>query len=392
MYYVATISAIVAFRTFECAVRVLMLLWRHNMKLSVIIPCFNEARTIREILSRVKVAEIPASWQKEIIVVDDGSGDETKAVLRTLLIENPEVRIIFKEQNGGKGSAVKAGLGEAEGDYLIIQDADLEYDPSEYPRLLAPLIEGKATAVFGSRILGNNVPSSRLYFYGGLLVSKVFNLAFGTHLSDVTTCYKVFPRALVKEIIEQPSNDFVFDAIELTHVIARRATIVEVPISYHSRTHREGKKISWSDGVKCVFATFCLRVGIDLPTGMRIARFIITGALAAAVNLGVLYSVTVYGHLWYLYSAVLGFIVAFIVSFLLSKFWTFGNRARAGTERQLILHLLVALGNLVINTILVYLFVEGFDLWYMLAQAVAAVLIAIESYFSYRWIYRRPLF
>lgn len=363
------------------------------MKLSVIVPCFNEAHTIREILTRVKAAELPASWQKEIIVVDDGSEEGTRTILKAILLDEPEMRIIFKKQNGGKGSAVKAGLAEATGDYLIIQDADLEYDPNEYARLLAPLLEGRTTAVFGSRNLGNNnVPYSRLYFYGGLLVCRVFNFAFGTRLSDVTTCYKVFPRALVKEIIEQPSDDFVFDAVELTSVIARRATIVEVPISYHSRTREEGKKISWRDGVLCIFAIFCLRVGLNLPAGMRVTRFVITGALAAFVNLAILYSATVYGHIWYLYSAMLGFTIAFVVSFLLSKFWTFENRARVGTERQLILHLLVALVNLGINTALVYLFVEEFGLWYMFAQAVAAILIAIESYFAYRWIYRTPAF
>lgn len=383
------VAAIVASRTFGCVVGMPMLLWRHHMKLSVIIPCFNEVKTIRDILTRVKAAELPASWQKEIIVVDDGSGEETKAVLRTLLREGAGIRVIFKEKNGGKGSAVKAGLTEATGDYLVIQDADLEYDPNEYARLLTPVLEGKATAVFGSRVLAhNNVPYSKLYFYGGLLVCKVFNFAFGTRLSDITTCYKVFPRALVKEIIEQPSDGFVFDAVELTSVIAHRATIVEIPISYHPRTRQEGKKINWRDGVRCLFAICCLWIGIDFPTGVRIARFIITGALAAVVNLTVLYIATAHGHIWYLYSAMLGFITAFIASFLLSKFWTFGNRARTGTERQFILHLLVALVNLGINTSLVYLFVEAFGLWYMFAQAGAAILIAIESYIAYRWIYR----
>lgn len=360
------------------------------MKLSIVIPCFNEAKTVREVVARVQAAEIPASWQKEIIIVDDGSAQETKDVLDALLLEESQIRVIFKERNGGKGSAVKAGLAEATGDYIIIQDADLEYDPNDYPRLLAPLLEKEGISVFGSRILGrNNVPFSKVYFYGGLLVSKIFNLVFGTRLSDITTCYKVFPRALVAEIVAQPSNDFVFDAIELTSVIARRTTIVEVPISYHSRTREEGKKISWRDGVRCVFATCCLRIGLDFNTGARIVRFIITGAVAALVNLSVLYSLTAYGRVWYLYSAVFSFIAAFVVSFLLSKFWTFGNRTRVGTERQLTLHLLVAVVNLALNTMLVFLLVERLGLWYMLAQVIAALLIALESYFAYLWIYKK---
>lgn len=360
------------------------------MKLSIIIPCFNEAKTIRELFSRVKAVEIPAVWEKEIIIVDDGSKEETKVVLNELLVENPEVlRVIFKKENRGKGSAVKTGLAEATGDYLIIQDADLEYDPNDYVQLLEPLLESEGLSVFGSRTLGNNnVPFSRLYFYGGLLVSKVFNIAFSTHLSDITTCYKVFPRVLVKEILEQPSNDFVFDAVELTSVIARNTKVIEVPISYHSRTRQEGKKISWRDGILCIFAIGSLRLGISVPVGIRVVRFIVTGSLAAVVNLSVLFVATTYGNIWYLYSAILSFIAAFIVSFLLSKFWAFGNHERAGTEQQLLLHFAVAVVNLSINTGLIYLFVESFGLWYIFAQICAAVLIAFESYFAYRWIYR----
>jgi dolichol-phosphate mannosyltransferase len=360
------------------------------MTLSIIIPCFNEAKTIREILARVKAAELPEPWQKEIIIVDDGSKEETKNALRALHNENPDISIIFKEENGGKGSAVKAGLREATGDYIIIQDADLEYDPNDYARLLAPIIEKKAEAVFGSRTKGSDaVPFSQTYFYGGLLVTGLFNIAFGTRLTDVATCYKVFPRSFVPELLKLPSGDFVYDVVELSYAIARRTKIAEVPISYHFRTRKEGKKINWRHGVRCVFAIFCLRVGTDLPTGLRLMRFGISGASCALLNILILYVATAYGHIWYLYSAALGFIISQFASFLLQKLWTFGNRALAGSHIQLTYHFALALVNLGINTLLLYLFVEGLGIWYILAQAFASAIIACESYFAYRWIYRK---
>jgi len=359
------------------------------MTLSIIIPFFNEAETIRELLARVQAAKLPAMWRKEIVIVDDGSREAAKNALRALLRENPEVRGIFKGKNEGKGSAVKAGLAEAAGDYIIIQDADLEYDPDDYARLLAPIIEGRTNAVFGSRTLGDNtVPFSQTYFYGGLLVTRLFNLAFGTHLSDVATCYKIFPRSLIPELVSLPSDDFVFDVVELSFAIARHAKIIEAPIAYRSRTRKEGKKINWRHGLRCVFAICCLRAGFNLPSGMRLARFIASGIFSALVNLCVLYFATAYGHLWYLYSAVLGFVLSQFVSFLLHKLWTFENRVLAGSHTQFAFHFSLALANLGINTLMVYFFVEWLGVWYMLAQALASLAIAFESYFAYRWIYR----
>ena len=144
-----------------------------------------------------------------------------RCALAVIRRENPEVKVIFKEKNGGKGSALKRGFVEATGDYLIIQDADLEYDPNDYARLLAPIVREEATVVFGSRTAGGSaVPFSHVYFYGGLLVSYFFNLIFFKRFSDIATCYKVFPRSFVPELLLQPSDDFVFDVIELTVVLS----------------------------------------------------------------------------------------------------------------------------------------------------------------------------
>lgn len=232
--------------------------------LSVIIPVFNEKATIRDILHRVDQAGLPSGWRKEIIVVDDGSTDGTRDILTLDLaagMKSP-TRIIFADANGGKGAALKAGFKAAAGDYIVIQDADAEYNPAEYGKLLQPIVRGEAQAVFGSRTLGmNKVPLSRIYFYGGLFVTRVFNLFFGTRFTDVATCYKVFPRACVDELMKQPSRDFVFDVIELSYVLMRRERIVEVPISYESRGSKAGKKINWKHGLRCLSRIVTLSAG-----------------------------------------------------------------------------------------------------------------------------------
>ncbi len=223
--------------------------------LSIIIPCWNESATIEQTVERIARAPLPAEWRKEIIIVDDGSDAATKDALRRIEVRpSNDAVVLYREKNGGKGAAVKTGLARATGDFLIIQDADSEYDPNEYASLLAPIIAGSANAVFGSRVLkNNNVPYNTFYFYGGLLVTKIFNLAFGTHFTDTATCYKVFSRSHIPALLESPHDDFVFDNVDLTRILARKR-VVEVPISYTARTKKGGKKLSWKHGIRIVFA------------------------------------------------------------------------------------------------------------------------------------------
>ena len=216
--------------------------------LSIVIPVFNEENFIEKTIEIVSKISLPEGWSRELIIVDDGSTDKTGQIVDKY--KNTHT-VIHREKNGGKGVALRDGFKRAKGDYLIIQDADLEYDPNDYFKLLNQIIEKKGDIVFGSRILGkNNVPYSRIYFHGGIFLTKIFNLFFGTKLTDVSTCYKVFHRKYLDEIMKHSSNDFVFDFSELTHSLVIKGLVIEVPISYNPRSSKAGKKLKIKHGIR----------------------------------------------------------------------------------------------------------------------------------------------
>jgi len=215
-------------------------------------PVYNERTTLREVVG--KVLSVPL--EIELICVDDGSRDGSREILAELQSEHPQIRLVLQPQNLGKGAALRRGIQEATGDYVIIQDADLEYDPGEYPLMIEPLIRGKADVVFGSRFLGG-APHRVLYFWhsvGNSFLTLLSNCLTNINLSDMETCYKVFRREVIQSIpIEE--NRFGFEP-EITVKVARRnLRIYEVGISYWGRTYEEGKKIGWKDGVR---ALYCL--------------------------------------------------------------------------------------------------------------------------------------
>jgi glycosyltransferase involved in cell wall biosynthesis len=226
--------------------------------LSVVVPAFNEERTIGELLRRVAEAPLPAGIAMEIVVVDDGSTDGTRERMRSLLAGRraSEVPLRFFEQakNQGKGAALRRGFAEATGEWIVVQDADLEYDPRDFSRLLQPVLEEGADVVFGSRFAGG--PHRVLFYWhslGNRFLTTVSNMFSDLNLSDMETCYKLFRRSLL-EGVELRSNRFGIEP-ELTARFARlRAKIYEVPISYHGRTYAEGKKIGWKDGFAALWA------------------------------------------------------------------------------------------------------------------------------------------
>ena len=228
------------------------------MKLSILIPVYNEKPTVIKLLETVLEAPIPEELEREIVIVDDASSDGTPGEIREFLEKNPELPVFFYEHpvNRGKGAALRTGAEKTSGDIILVQDADLEYNPEDYPVLLGPILKGQADVVYGSRFLGG--PHRVLFFWhyvGNKFLTLLSNMLTNLNLTDMETCYKAFRR----ETILPPrwkSNRFGFEP-EITAVVAHSGRrIYEVPIAYHGRSYAEGKKINWKDGVKAIFTIF----------------------------------------------------------------------------------------------------------------------------------------
>ena len=227
--------------------------------LSVVIPCYNERKTLHEILRRVRAVPIP----KQIIIVDDCSKDGTRDILRGMEGKSDDLKVVYHEVNQGKGAALRTGFQHATGDVVIIQDADLEYDPSQYPQLIQPIVDGQADVVYGSRFSGES--HRVLYFWhsmGNKFLTLLSNMFTNLNLTDMEVCYKVFRREIIQSI-PLKSDRFGFEP-EVTAKVARfmmkgedgkdrRCRIYEIPVSYHGRTYSEGKHIGWKDGFQALY-------------------------------------------------------------------------------------------------------------------------------------------
>lgn len=228
------------------------------MKLTIIIPVFNEEKTINEILNRVVKAKLLSGIKKEVIVIDDGSTDKTLRVLSEFKIINYKIKILRHNKNQGKGAAIRTGLKYATGNYVIIQDADLEYDPKDYLKLLQPILDGKTDVVYGNRfenypliIWGKNKTALPIHWISNFVLATITNTIYGSNLRDMETCYKLFTKGVL-DSLDLNANGFEFEPEITAKILKKGYKIFDVPISISPRTYKEGKKITWKDGIIAV--------------------------------------------------------------------------------------------------------------------------------------------
>ena len=354
-----------------------------RVKLSVVIPCFNEERTLGICIDRV-MGLVAEDLEVEIIVVDDASRDRSLAIADELASKYPEIRVIRHDHNRGKGAALRTGFREATGDFVAVQDADLEYNPLELRNLLNPLRDGRADVVVGSRFKGQG-PHRVLYFWqyvGNRLLTLLSNMFSDLNLSDMETCYKIFRREVIQKIdIEE--NRFGFEPEIVAKVAHRRLRIYEMAISYSGRTYEEGKKITWKDGVRALYCV--LRYNADhLPFPMQFVMYLFIGGFSAVVNLGAFIAAQAIGTQLTI-SIVGSFVLAAVVNYFLCIALLFRHKARWNSVIEIGMYVLVVSVASILDLGVTRGFVSiGMAPW--AAKSVAAAIGLVYNFLGRRYV------
>jgi glycosyltransferase involved in cell wall biosynthesis len=310
-------------------------------RLSVIIPCYNEMATLDRCITRVMNIR-SENLNLEVIIVDDCSTDESGAIARGLATKHPGLRVLTHAKNMGKGAAIRSGICEASGDFIAIQDADLEYDPKDLLRLIQPLAAGKADVVIGSRFLSSGAHRV-LYFWhsiGNKCLTLLSNMLTDLNLTDMECCYKVFRREALKDIVIEEDR-FGFEPEIVAKMSNKRLRIYEMAVSYDGRTYSEGKKINWKDGLRAMYCILHYNLP-HCPWYIQFFAYLFVGGVAAIVNLWVFLSLQSSG-VPIEFAAPTAFIVAAGVNFLLSVMFVFQHKARWNTGWEVIVYCLVVL-------------------------------------------------
>ena len=354
-------------------------------KLSVVIPCFNEEQTLAACVGRVLAIQDTA-LSLEVIVVDDGSTDRSTAIAEDLAHQYPEVRLLRHRKNQGKGAALRTGFHEATGDFVAVQDADLEYEPMDLKELLGPLRSGRADVVFGSRFLGAS-PHRVLYFWhylGNLFLTFLSNMFTDLNLSDMETCYKVFRREVIQSI-EIREDRFGFEPEVTAKVAQQRLRIYEMGISYTGRTYAEGKKIAWRDGVRALYCIFRYNA-YQLPLAMQFLIYLFIGGTAALINLAAFLLLMAAGVTLTI-SAPISFVVAALTNYILCVKLLFHRKARWNATLEIVVYGgVVVVGGTLDLGITSMLHGAGVSAW--LAKSVASLVGLVFNFVGRRfWVF-----
>lgn len=351
--------------------------------LSVIVPCFDEERTLQSCIDRVLELNDGGDLSLEIIIVDDCSRDRSLEIARGLEAQHPEIRVLQHARNQGKGAALRTGFREAKGDFIAVQDADLEYNPLELRKLVEPLRDGRADVVIGSRFKGAG-PHRVLYFWhymGNAFLTFLSNMFTDLNLTDMESCYKVFRRVAIQDI-EIEENRFGFEPEIVAKVAHKKLRIYEMAISYDGRTYAEGKKINWRDGVRALYCIFRYN-SYHLPLPIQFLAYLVIGFIAGLVNLA-LFVIFFEVGLPLLGATLSAFVIAAAVNYVLCIAILFRHKARWNTTGEILAYLLVvAVAAAVDFGITSGLMALGTAPW--LAKAWASVIGVVVNYLGRRY-------